>query len=300
MKRFNDYINEAKKKDEEEDCPTVPPMREILSNSSPFIMRNLMRGRESIVYGFDVYSPESKKCIKKNAKNIDHNRDCISAVNSWFDTMKEGKADIMGEIIEMGNYPNKASWACWQGTGYRGLVKNKRFAEKINLTGDIVVKPGQQGKDEFYAVGYETYKSKYAAQSWSSEWKIAFKFCSLDADTDKLSVIVEMPLNKKETLFSPEFTNMVSNYSESEVIRTSNKPTKCKMYLRLHEIHYGLNWKIVYPFKLEKASEKEKEKYYVQEWSKKLAVLLGDKNAKKLLNNPKYMSIVKRKRRTDY
>lgn len=299
MKRFNDYINEAKK-DEQEDCPTVPSMREILSYKSHITMKQLMRGRESMIYGFELYGPGSKKCVKKNAKNIDHNQDCISAVNSWFRTMQESKADIMGEILEMGNYPNKGPWACWEGTGYRGLVKNKRFAEKINLTGDIVVKPGEQGQDEFYAVGYQTYKSKYAAQSWSSEWKIAFRFCTKNSDTDKLSVIVEMPLNKKETLFSPEFTNMVSNYGESEVIRTSNKPTKCKMYLRLHEIHHGLNWKIVYPFKLDKASEKEKEKYYVQEWSGRLAVLLGDKNAKKLLNNPKYMSIVKRKRKTDY
>jgi hypothetical protein len=300
MKRFTDYINEAKNED---DCPeSIPDICEILSHKTPIAFRQLLKmtGKaEGVIYGYD-FGTLNDSCYNKHKKVYERNYECVDAITSWFESEKVGKSEFMPLILKMGECPKKGPWACWEGTGYRGLVKSKRWVETVNFTGEVATKPNRDGKPSPWLVAEGMYKSMYPAQSWTSNWKVATKFASDNAGAwrDKTRVIVEMPLTKKNTLFGPQITNEMSNYREDEIIRTDNKPTKCRMYIDTYDLHKQLNWAITYPIKMVKDSEKEE--YYIKEWGKRLAGAVGNKNAKKLMSSPDYLQLVKKRRKTDY
>ena len=311
MKRFTDYINEAHKgKNEDEPC-VIPTICELLSHKSPIAFEKIYNRKPSLIYGFDPDGAAETKweqdCIRKNRKTINDNEAYAEALHSWFSSEQGAKGDFMNRILAMGKCPNKGPWACWQGTAYRGLGKRKEWVQKLNFTGEVTTKKGN-GINEQWLVAQGEYKSLYPAQSWTSDWYTAFQFLTSNehlgySGSDmKLGVIVEMKLTRDNTLFSPDLTNdMVLKYRESEVIRIGNEPTMCWMYIRAKELHNTLNMKIQYPEKLRTGgSEKQQEEYYINEWHKKLAVFIGEKNAKKLMSSAQYLKIVKNFRKTDY
>lgn len=291
MKRFTDYINEAKKDD---DCPdTIPDICKMLGDSTPIAFRQLLKDKESIIYGFDPWSFENKKCYSKHRTTIQSNSDCREAISAWFESEKESKAGFIGPILKMGACPKKGPWACWEGTAYRGLVKSRDWLKKLNFTGEVVMKPDRNGKKIHWLVAEGIYKSKYAAQSWTSEWATSLEFSDrIVNEDDGIGLVVEMPLTKKNTLFSPKFTNEMSGYNESEIIRIGNTPTKCKMYVIARRVHRIFRDYIAMPEKIIVGPKKEQDMWFRKEWSKRLAGMVGEKNANKLIKNPVYWKFV--------
>lgn len=306
MKRFTDYINEAHKgKTKDEPC-VIPTICELLSHSSPTAFRRMFDGKVSFVYGFDpdggADTKQEQDCIRKNRKTINDNDSYMQAVKSWFETEQGSKGEFMNRILDMGKCPNKGRWACWQGTAYRGLAKRKEWIQKLNFNGEVISKRG-----DLWLVAQGEYKSLYPAQSWTSDWNVAEDFLKSGADyynlsSPKIGVMVEMGLNRDNTLFSPDFTNELAwKYQESEIIRIGNEPKKCWMYIPTKKLHDNINSSIYYPEKLRlDGSEKQKEEYYINKWHKKLAVVIGEKNAKKVMSSAQYLKIVKNIRKTDY
>ena len=310
MKRFTDYINEARKgKTEDEPC-VIPTICELLSHKSPIAFNKIYNSRPSLIYWFDPDGAAETKweqdCIRKNRKTINDNKEYVEAVLIWFESEQGAKGDFMNRILAMGKCPNKGPWACWQGTAYRGLGKRKEWVQKLNFTGEVISKQGKR-QNEQWLVAQGEYKSLYPAQSWTSDWNTALEFVlsnehvGYSDESTKLGIMVEMKLTRDNTLFSPDFTNDLVKYRESEIIRIGNEPTKCRMYIRTKELHDTLNMKIQYPEKLRTGgSEKQQEEYYINQWHKKLAVFIGEKNAKKLMSSAQYLKIVKNFRKTDY
>jgi hypothetical protein len=292
MKRFANYITEANKKTDD-DCPEkVRDICELLSlkTSTAFMQLYNQTGEgESIVYGYDFTDADS--CYDKHKKVLDNNYKCIDAIQTWFESEKEGKARFMPEILKMAACPNKGPWACWEGTGYRGLAKSKEWtqANKLVFTGEALILPSGEGKSSLWLGAEGVYKSKYPAQSWSSKWANAARFATGNYDTQIFNIVVEMPLTRQNTFLSPDITNKISGYGESEIIRIGNAPTKCQMYVETTELNRIIRRNLFYIIPVR---TKLKKQDLIPLWTKELSKLIGEKNAKTVMSNPKYLKTV--------
>lgn len=291
MKRFANYITEANK---ELDCPEkIRDICEILSlkTSTAFMQLFYKSGKsESIVYGYDFWKV-GDSCYKKHKRVLENNYKCIEAIKDWFESEKEGKSQFMPEILKMAACPNKGPWACWEGTGYRGLSKSKEWTQANNLvfTGEALSLPSGEGKYSLWLGAEGVYKSKYPAQSWTSKWEKAASFATGIHDNQIFNIVVEMPLTRQNTFLSPDITNKISGYGESEIIRIGNAPTKCQMYVKTTELNRIIRRNLFYVIPVR---TKLKKQDLIPLWTKELSKLIGEKNAKTVMSNPKYLKTV--------
>jgi hypothetical protein len=204
-----------------------------------------------------------------------------NALNLWFYQSGDTKR-FMGKIVEMGMCPNKAKWASWSGKGYRGLTKPKKWAKKLQYTGETVVKG-----EYLYLVANGIYQSRYTAQSWTNDFEVAVSFANSDRD---IPVVIEIELTRENTLFSPESSVAFSGFGESEIIRVGNKPTKVKVYVNIGFMIRFFCYRIL----SNGGTKPEQTSWWTKQFEGLFSQLGDEKFVKDLMANPKIKAIIKR------
>jgi hypothetical protein len=160
------------------------------------------------------------------------------AFDNWFEMQGGAKATIVGQFKKMVSCKNRAPWAAWSGKAWRGVTRNMPVIKKYEFTGEV---KNINGKDWLVAIG--KYKSRYGAQSWTDDWRIATHFSESNVGDvkDPVGVVFELDLKKEESLLSPDVIKKISQYGmgkakEREVIRISDKITTVKIYVSLSDI----------------------------------------------------------------
>ena len=269
MKSFTTHLQEAAKKKVVDSNITIC---DLLKLDADTVTRLIEQTRSS-------YRPE-----ELNDKTTRH----LEALIEWLGDGIGGssKAPYMKYIQAMGACPNKASWATWQGTAYRGVAKHKEWVKtNLKFTGETVVKQTKQAT-KLYAVAEAVYQSQFAAQSWTENWKIASRF-STGYSSSSIPLVFETQLTRNNTLFSPEFLNKCG-WDESEVIRVENKPTKMKVYFSISDS--DMFREIGFKHRPTRQNTNNPEKFLRDGYMKELTKVFGETNAKKLLSIPKVLA----------
>jgi hypothetical protein len=155
------------------------------------------------------------------------------ALQKWFTSQRGNKDRFIPKILEMASCKNKAPWASWSGTAWRGLARSMKAVATYKMTDEVSDWGGR-----LWLVGTTAYKSKYPIQSWTNFQDSSLEFASphMTAGAD-VGVVLETKISKNEGFLSHEVTNLNNeNFEEFEVIRISNKETIVKAYVKIEEI----------------------------------------------------------------
>jgi hypothetical protein len=159
---------------------------------------------------------------------LEHNRTIRSywnALEGWWLPPSSSIGGIVKKIVEMGNCKRKANWACWSGTGYRGVGVPKSWAKGLEYTGETVTKDG-----ELFLVADGVYTAQYAAQSWTDDFSVANGFAK---QSNRIPVVLQAPLTRESTLLSPASSVILGGLAETEIIRVSRSPVPVKVYVNI-------------------------------------------------------------------
>jgi hypothetical protein len=179
-------------------------------------------------------APNLTKDIWMAAVNIgEHFKVSIDANRgqSWMNSVKLSLKPLLA-------CPSRASWTWYDGEAYRGTTlgmddfKTMKF-KNVSFTGSTN-----------YLIGDITYTSRYEGQSWSTTFRIAetfgktsVKYVRERTNKSRVMAIMEAQLTKQETLFDGKASSDILNAvmgiidDEEEVLRLSNKPIRCKVYV---------------------------------------------------------------------
>ena len=210
---------------------------DILSEPSPKHLEMLVKSDDGVDY-WNQYL-QSKKLnpfaydFLNPPKWIDDLFIYKNALRQWFEVQGGSKKHIVTKIFRMASCKNKAPWASWSGTAWRGLARSMKAVATYKMTDEVSDWGGR-----LWLVGTTAYKSKYPIQSWTNFQDSSLEFASphMTAGAD-VGVVLETKISKNEGFLSHEVTNLNNeNFEEFEVIRISNKETIVKAYVKIEEI----------------------------------------------------------------
>ena len=183
---------------------------------------------------FAVGAPDITKEIWMVAVNIgEHFKLGVDAdiSQSEMNTMKRGLKSLIA-------CPSRASWSWFDGLAYRGTTLGLDDFKNVKFDNVAFVGGGN------YLITDITYKSRYEGQSWTYTFSIAETFAKTSSrfvrdrtNKSRVMAIMEAHLSKQETLFnryasSALLSAVIGSVSdEDEVIRLSNTPLRCKVYI---------------------------------------------------------------------
>lgn len=206
----------------------------------------------------------------------------FEGLTEWFETTGGSKRGMSAGIMSILACKDRAPWASWKGTAYRGLQRSLARVSKYSYTGEIE-KFNFLGRPLEFLVGTAKYKSKYPLQSWSDSWATAWDFASgrysSSPATGEYAVILETTLTREETVLSPGVIREISRFgdSESEVIRFRNTPETVKVYVNTVAILDGMDTML--------PTKSETEKTFIDRMVKThLVPVVGEKAAKKIMS----------------
>lgn len=205
----------------------------------------------------------------------------FEGLREWFEQIGGSKRETSMGIMSILACKDRASWASWQGRGYRGLQRSLARVSMYSYTGKI---------ENFYVFGQPMeflvattkYRSKYPLQSWTDDWGTAWDFASgmyaSAPDIGEYAVILEANLTRNETILNPDVIAEISRFSnaEREVIRFRNTPETVKVYVRTDVI--------VKKVDAMRPKKKETEKEFMERIVDSCLVpVVGEKVAKKVM-----------------
>jgi len=136
--------------------------------------------------------------------------------------------------------PSRASWAWYDGEAYRGTTLGMDDFKSVKF------KDAAFTGSSTYLIGDITYSSRYEGQSWSTTFRVAetfgktsVKYVRERTNRSRVMAVMEAQLTKQETLFDGKASSDILNAvmgsidDEEEVLRLSNKPIRCKVYVPL-------------------------------------------------------------------
>jgi hypothetical protein len=210
------------------------------------------------------------------------------AFDNWFEMQGGAKATIVRQFEKMVSCKNRAPWASWSGKAWRGVTRNMPVIKKYEFTGEVKNINGKQ-----WLVATAKYKSRYGAQSWTDDWRIATHFSESNVGDvkDPVGVIFELDLKREESLLSPDVIKKISQYGmgkakEREVIRISDKITTVKIYVSPSDIATNMSGPAI-EYGLEYGN---KAKEYVYN---KAVNLIGKKGADAFSKTKEFKDLVK-------
>jgi hypothetical protein len=175
-------------------------------------------------------------------------------VGNYMKTNSSGGANISKELrasfedLEACREYYKKALQPPKGFVYRGTKLNNDVVKTAIIKGHKSITTSKLRLQTFMHIPYE-YKATKSISSWTTEFKIARGFGSEGNSDDMVIIKVEIKGSGKDWLFSPDFSNMVSNQNEYEVIRLNNKKEKGHLIIReqyynqlLKELKERNNW----------------------------------------------------------
>jgi len=215
MKNFRRYISEAKEQ-------TPYTVCDLLSNPKPNKFIDLIK--QELPYGSGRWVKELERVRE--------------AFFDWFEAQGGRKTRMTNIFAELMKCENRAPWASWSGKAYRGVMRSTGIVSKYEFTGSVK----KIGNIE-WLVAKGTYQGRYAAQSWSDEWRTAEEFATgnMSGVKNPIGVIFEVNLKRSDTLLNPDVIKQISIYGkgvkkEREVIRVGNEPLPVTIYVNSDSI----------------------------------------------------------------
>jgi hypothetical protein len=247
---------------------------DILSDPTPNRFMTLIKGNAKEVLGLS-YEDADPRWVKE--------LDAISdEFQTWFESQGGSKRNMVTKFTDMVSCKNRAPWASYDGKAYRGVarsigrIKNYNFINKVKQEGSTT-----------WLIAKGSYKSRYGAQSWTDNWKIAVDFAlrggNIAGHNDPVGIVFEVDLKPKDTLLSPDVISKVSGYKEErEVIRVSDTPLPVTIYVNMKSIKMWLVH--VTP----RINENDTRGTLRKKWLDKMVVLFGVKTTDSLIAIPEF------------
>jgi hypothetical protein len=225
--------------------------------------------------------------------------DVKDAFYEWFQLQGGRKSEIVREFQKMVSCKNRAPWAAWSGTAYRGVVRNASVVKEYQFTGEVLMKGGKE-----WLIAKGTYKSRYGAQSWSNDWNTAEDFAHKEKNNlanalYPVGVIFEIDLKKSESLLSSPVIKKISPYAnrklskgvsgEREILRVSSATIPVKIYVDVKGIKDTITDRYN-SWDNSQESKKEARRYV----HNKVVAFIGVKGADAFTKTKAFMSLVKK------
>jgi len=217
MKDFIEHISEAK-------AQTPYTICDLLSNRKPNKFIDLIK--QELPY-------ESGRWVKELER-------VKEGFFDWFEAQGGRKTRMTNIFAELMKCENRAPWASWSGKAYRGVMRSTGIVSKYEFTREV-----KRIRNIEWLVAKGTYQGRYAAQSWTDEWRTAEEFATgnnMSGVENPIGVIFEVNLKRTDTLLSPDVVGQISMYGkgtkkEREVIRVGNEPLPVTIYVNSDSIH---------------------------------------------------------------
>jgi len=247
---------------------------DILSDPTPNRFMSLIKDGAKEMLGLS-YEDADPRWVKE--------LDAISdEFQTWFESQGGSKRNMVTKFTDMVSCKNRAPWASYDGKAYRGVarsigrIKNYNFINKVKQEGSTT-----------WLIAKGSYKSRYGAQSWTDNWKIAVDFAlrggNIAGHNDPVGIVFEVDLKPKDTLLSPDVISKVSGYKEErEVIRVGDTPLPVTIYVNMKSIKMWLVH--VTP----RINENDTRGTLRKKWLDKMVVLFGVKTTDSLIAIPEF------------
>lgn len=213
------------------------------------------------------------------------------ALKQWYEREGGSKKDIIPKIVRIASCKDRAKWAKWSGKAWRGFrrslsqIRNYEFTDKI-----IKTKMGYP-----MIVAKVKYRSRYAVQSWTDDMAVAGSFSDSGEGTQRatIGVMIWTDITEKEGFLSPKASQEIGGHDESEVLRIGNEPKEMEAYIDVGDLVDTLEGSDLIPWAVDEKMrdtdipKAERIALYIRKAKPRTATLIGERNAK-IVMNPKH------------